>query len=145
MRVGKGRRAEKRLVRETEALLTGRARIGFIAAGLSIPVWAEINWLAHANPSEIVSLARDELSLKGPDGSWAWAISTVARELFRDAGAKTDTIRRLQCDCIIPMEISLMREVPEQFLPIDFVSLGLLRIRAHPSACGGPPPGATNE
>lgn len=138
MNARKGRRAEKRLVLEIEEFLRGRVRLGFVMKGSAVPAWVEINWLAHGDPSEILARAREELGLKRPQGSWVWATSTLVNELFMDAGANADTIRQLQRDCIIPMEMALMSQTHQTMLPVDLVTLGVLRLRSHPHAHRSP-------
>jgi hypothetical protein len=133
-RGNKGRRAGKRLIDEVESFLAGRALDRYRSTGATPPAWAEINWLAHGEPSDILDRVRYELGLKRLPGSWPWAVSTLAQELFVDAGARTETIRRLQRDCLIPMEMALMRHAHQDFPPEHFVALGVPRLRAHPSA-----------
>jgi hypothetical protein len=128
----KVQQAERRLIRESEAFLRGRALQGLWTRNQVVPEWAHINWLAHADPSEILARAREELGLRRPEGSWPWATSTLAHELFVDSGESGDTVRQLQRDCIIPIELALISTEQLSMSPAHCVWLAVLKLRAHP-------------
>jgi hypothetical protein len=121
------------LVEEIESFLTGNALRSYVASGLPVPTWANINWLAHGEPAELRERVRLEYGLERLEGSWAWAVSTVARELL-EAGGADPVVVRLQRDCLVPIELALLEQGDREFLPARLVSIGIPRLRAHPMA-----------
>jgi hypothetical protein len=121
------------LVGEIESFLAGNALRSYLDSGLAVPAWANVNWLAHGRPTDVRERVRLEYGLERLEGSWAWAVSTVARELL-DAGREDSVVLRLQRDCLVPMELALLDQGGRGFLPSHFVTLGVPRLRAHPMA-----------
>jgi hypothetical protein len=122
------------LVAEAEAFLGGRAVEVYRNCQVAVPAWARLNWLAHGHPRELTGLARREWGLLRPEGTWAWAVGTLAREILAGSRGDLAIVRLLQRDCLIPMELALMHEEGGAALPNHVVVLGLPRVRSHPSA-----------
>ena len=102
------------------------------AKGLRAPQWAQINWIAHSEPSTIIDRVRSEVGLQRPPGTWPWAVNTMAHELLSRAGNNDAFMRLLQRECLIPVEIDLLRSKAGCFLPEHFVVIGVPRLRTHP-------------
>jgi hypothetical protein len=134
----RNRRSESRLAAEAETFLAGGGREGW-TPDRPMPPWMHINWLAHSTPSEIEERARAEWGLTRPSGSWGWAVSTVARELYVCSHGDDGLVLQLQRDCLIPMELSLMDPERREFLPEQLVALGVPRLHAHPRVRGTSP------
>ena len=103
------------------------------ARRLSPPAWVHLNRVAHALPSEIITRARSEMGLGPLTGTWAWATSTLARELLNGSGGDVTIVDQMQRDCLVPMELALMHPGREHVLPRHVVILGVPRLHAHPS------------
>ncbi len=131
-RATKSDRDAKRCADECAAFLNGRALEIYGANGLLAPTWAQVNWIAHGEPTAIKDHVRSELGLRRPPGTWPWAITTMARELLARADNSNAAIRLLQRECLIPMEFALLRTDSGCFLPKHFVALGIPRLRSHP-------------
>jgi hypothetical protein len=127
----------RELVDEAAALLAGGIVQVYLAADVPLPAWANLNWIAHGPPSEIVERAKSEAGLCRPAGSWAWVTSTFAHELDVGSGGDPDIVEQLQRDCLIPMELALMRPGHDNVLPEHAVVLGVPRLHAHPSVRSG--------
>jgi hypothetical protein len=125
-------RMAARLVEESEGFLRGRALATCLTTGTEVPVWAEINWLAHGQPSDIRDHVRSEYGLERPTGSWSWAVTVLARELVACADEEEDTISLMQRDCLVPMELGLMHQVDGAVQPMHLVLAGVTKLRAHP-------------
>jgi hypothetical protein len=125
------RRQARSLVQETESFLCGRVRDRYVEQGLSVPPWAELNWLAHAEPSDVRARAAQQPGQE-TKGTWSWATGILARELVSNAGGKQDAMLELQRQCLIPMELTLMGQGGNGFLPKHLVALGVPRLRSHP-------------
>jgi len=121
------------LVDEIESFLAGNAVRPYLDSGLPVPAWANLNWLAHGRPAELRERVRLESGLRRMEGTWAWAVSTVARELL-EAGREDAVVLCLQRDCLVPMELALLDQGGRGFLPSHLVTLGIPRVRAHPMA-----------
>jgi hypothetical protein len=121
------------LIEEIESFLAGYALRSYLDLGLAVPAWANINWLAHGRTADLRERVRLEYGLERLEGSWAWAVSTVARELL-EAGREDSVVLRLQRDCLVPMELALLDQGGRGFLPSHLVAIGVPRLRAHPMA-----------
>ena len=121
------------LIDEIESFLAGNALRSYVDSGLPVPPWANINWLAHGEPAELRERVRLEYGLERLEGTWAWAVSTVARELL-EAGGADPVVVRLQRDCLVPIELALLERGDRGFLPSRLVSIGIPRLRSHPMA-----------
>lgn len=126
------------LAGRTESILAGQVRGRYVDEGLPVPPWAELNWLAHAQPSDIRACAAGRPGLNEPTGTWPWALRILARELVAHADENQDPIVELQRQCLIPMELTLMGHGSVGFLPKHLVALGVLRLRSHGHARGRP-------
>ena len=105
------------MCRRIAAFLNGRALEIYGANGLLAPTWAQVNWIAHGEPTAIKDQVRSELGLRRPPGTWPWAITTMARELLARADNSNPAIRLLQREYLIPMEFALLRTDSGCFLP----------------------------
>ena len=110
-------REVRRFVLECDALLSGRSLEVYEWHRVPAPAWAQLNWIAHCEPSEILYRSQSELGLQRQGGTWPWAISTMAHEMVKRAGGCEAAIRRLQRECLIPLELTLLRNAPASFLP----------------------------
>jgi len=96
-----------------------------------VPEWAQINWIAHADPAELADGVRRAAGSRRPRGSWPRAVLAVARELVGTCRGDPGAIRLLQRECLVPMELVLLGETPVRLLPDQFVAPAVPRIRAH--------------
>ena len=131
---------------EAEAFLTGRYEAAVTRGAGGVPVWARVNWLAHASPSGLTALALDGRLEPTPLGSWAWAVHELARVIVELAQGNDSLIERLQRECMIPLEMTLLNPQFWPALPAEVVILAVNRLRSHPvvrafpgTAAGGPP------
>ncbi len=141
-RRGPGRRREglavDRLVAETEAFLAGRYLEVVTASGTGSPAWAQLNWLAHADPGDVRNSRRPGPNRPARLGSWPWAVEVLATELL--ASTSDDTgVRILQRECLVPLELTIMLPSFWNVMPAEVVTLALTRLRAHPRARGRGP------
>jgi hypothetical protein len=121
-----------RLVEETEAYLAGRYLEVARPDTEGTPVWAQLNWIAHAPPGALLERA---VGREAPDrfiGTWAWAVKTLLHELVVLSGGDPQVVLALQQECVIPVELTLMAPDCWVVLPADAVSLAVTRMRAHP-------------
>jgi len=133
-RASRVERNAKRFAEECEAFLAGDAlRLVGSPRGRP-PTWTQINWMAHTAPSSVVDRFRSEIGLRRPAGTWPWAVSTLVDELVAIAAGDERVIGQLQRDCLIPMELVLLRSDAACFLPAHLVALGVPRLRSHPAA-----------
>ncbi len=126
------RARDEQLVEETEAFLTGR----YLEVGRpdteGTPVWAQLNWIAHAPPG---ALLEEVVGCDGNDrliGTWAWTVKTLLGELVVLSGGDPHVIVALQRDCVIPVELTLMVPDGRDVLPADAASLAVTWMRSHP-------------
>jgi hypothetical protein len=110
------RRAEdhgRRLVAECEAYLSGRFAELVASRGDPVPPWAWLNQVAHAEPEDVVALARSGTRPgrlgQGPQ-DWRVAVGRIAAEVVGRAGTSPAGIRSLQVQVLLPVELSLMGE-----------------------------------
>jgi hypothetical protein len=123
---------DEQLVEETEAYLAGRYLDMARPDTEGTPVWAQLNWIAHAPPGALLERA---IGCGAPDrfiGTWAWAVKTLMRELVVLSGGDPQVVLALQRDCVIPVELTLMTPDCRDVLPADAASLVITRMRAHP-------------
>ncbi len=140
--------AEVVLVEEAEAFLTGRYEAAVTRGASGVPVWARVNWLAHAPPSDLTALTLDGRLEPTPRGSWAWAVHELTLEIVELAQGNRSLIERLQRECMIPLEMALLDPHLWSALPAEVVLLALNRLRSHPVARaspGGSAPGPTGD
>jgi hypothetical protein len=126
-----------KLIEETTALLMGRAMSFYQVRKRQPPAWVHLNWIAHGQASEIIERARSETGLNRPSGTWAWATSTFARELLVSSKGDLFTVEQLQRDCLVPIELALMRGGREDVHPEQVVALGIPHLLSHPSVRSG--------
>jgi hypothetical protein len=88
------------LVEETAAFLTGR----LLQVDGATPVWARLNWLAHARPLRLVH-QREAQRQNRPEqlGSWARTRSDILEEVVDLAAGHPECIEHLQRACLIPL------------------------------------------
>jgi hypothetical protein len=99
---------EAALSGETEAFLEGRIVEHLAAAGRTVPTWAVLNKLAHANPEEIADLAerngRPGNAPEPGEPAWQAAQRSLASRLLA-SGATPDQITRIQQAVLVPLEL----------------------------------------
>jgi hypothetical protein len=120
-------------VEEAEAFLAGRYGSALQRAG-DVPVWARMNWLAHASPSELKARIEEDRREPAPSGSWAWAVHELNQEIVELAQGDCSQIGRLQRDCMVPLEMALLDPQYWPALPSEIVILAVNRLRGHPVA-----------
>jgi hypothetical protein len=98
------------LVEDCEAFLAGRAGDVLTSVRGTFPPWTWVNLLAHANLSGLGELAsRDPKSRPfDSNGPWARATSFVAAELLAAARNDPQTLRHIQFEVLIPIELELL-------------------------------------
>ena len=100
-------RDERRVAQECEAFLAGRYHE--LALGdnwQTLPGWAWINPLAHAELSESERLAHLSPSRHDPLGF----LSYLAEEVLLRADGNDRTLTRIQHDVLVPLEHALLRQ-----------------------------------
>ena len=119
----------QRLIRESEAFLSGRISAPCGGGNPTAPAWVELNWLAHRLPEDVaghvLAGSLDELHY----GSWAWAVQLLGEALVQATGGHPDRIAYVQRHCIVPMELALLAPGPALRVPAHLVALGVPRIR----------------
>lgn len=123
---------DEQLVEETEAYLAGRYLDVARPATEGTPVWAQLNWIAHAPPGALLERAIGSDDNDRFIGTWAWAVKTLLRELMVLSGGDPQVVLVLQRDCVIPVELTLMVPHCWDVLPAHAASLAVTRMRAHP-------------
>ncbi len=126
------RAKDEELVEEAQAYLAGRYLDVARPDTEGTPVWAQLNWIAHAPPAALLERAARGVADDRFIGTWAWAVKTLLRELVALSGGDPQVVMALQQDCLVPVELTLM--VPDYWdvLPADAASLVASRMRAHP-------------
>ena len=123
-----------RLVEATEAFLLGRFLEVTASSGSGTPSWAQINWIAHAEPDDIREAPRRTAPTAAPVpiGSWAWAVGVLTQELMALTAAEPDAVRELQRGCLVPLELTMMLPSFWNVMPAEVLTLAVTRLRAHP-------------
>jgi hypothetical protein len=122
----------RELVEETAAFLVGRAPEIFWRRGERIPPWAWLNPLTHQEPSAVQAFAHSARRAGYPDGSWESAMGELAEAVVTLAQGDQGTIRILQDECLLPLELLLLTPVaPRVRTPRELLALALARVRAH--------------
>ena len=127
------KRDEQQLVAEVEAFLVGH--VGEVVLGKAVygEPWVRVNWIAHAEPGELVAAA-GRVRHREPDwGSWPWAVDTVLRELVAAAGPSPGRMEELQRACLIPYELMLMGRPTSFTTPFEMVAEAVSSIRSFPA------------
>ena len=92
------------VVKECEAFVLGHSHELLLGSHQRIPIWAYVNPLAHAERAEVARLA--SLS-RNRNGQFAF-LSYLAFELLLWAGEGEETLKRLQHDVLVPLELALL-------------------------------------
>ncbi|MHB1582355.1 MAG: hypothetical protein ACYCU7_03415 [Acidimicrobiales bacterium] len=120
------------LVDEAAAFLLGRSPEIFWRRGERIPPWAWLNPLAHQEPSAVRAFARDAPGAGYREGSWESAMSQLAQAMVGLARGDDPTIRDLQDECLLPLELLLLTPVaPRIRTPRELLALALARVQSH--------------
>jgi hypothetical protein len=131
------RPGEQRLVEEASAFLDGRYAEAVADGTTGLPVWAELNRIAHRRPAEVTARRGDgAVARPVPLGSWAWAEEAIGEELTRLSRGDGERVARLQRECLVPLELSLMSPLFGNVLPAEVVQLAVSRMRMHPAVRG---------
>lgn len=133
-----GEQCRRFLVEETEAFLCGRLVDVVEAAAGPLPAWLEVNWLAHAAPSELREAGRSPC-LSVPSGSWAWARAVLLRELLAPTDGDLGAIAERQRRCLVPVELELMSWDRRFVSPTEVVTEAATRLRQTAPPDGGRP------
>jgi hypothetical protein len=120
------------LVGETAAFLLGKSPEIFSRRSERIPPWAWLNPLAHQEPSAVRAFARSAPGAGYREGSWESAMSQLAQAMVELACGDEPTIRDLQDECLLPLELLLLTPVgPRIRTPLELLRLALARMQSH--------------
>jgi hypothetical protein len=122
----------EQLVEETEAYLDGRYLDVARPDTEGTPVWAQLNWIAHAPPGALLERAAGCDANDRFIGTWAWAVKALLGELVGLSGGDPQVVLALQRECVVPVELTLMVSECWDVLPADAASVAVNRMRAHP-------------
>ena len=116
------------LVEETAAFLLGRSPELFSASGQA-PPWAWLNPVVHQEPERVTALAAAVGSRRLRWGTWEWAVSTLAGELAQLSRGDPETMRALQGECLLPLELLLLSHPVPDLSAAELVALASARLR----------------
>ncbi len=125
------------LCEESEAFLHGRLveLAGF--AGVVQPAWVELNWVAHAPSIEIHDAATGGPEMPEACGrSWNVAVAVICAQLVDLSDGDLEVIEHLQHECLVPLELDLLRPAAGDPSPRELLIAVGARLRAHPQARG---------
>ena len=102
---------EQELVTECEAFLTGRFPEYLVDHGRLVPVWAQVNKLAHGSEDDIEADAAGHDSPVTASGGTQWqaAMSFLAQELISEATRRRVSVAELQRSILVPLELELFK------------------------------------
>lgn len=96
---------------EVESFLGGRYVDSLVAAGRTVPSWAVLNRLAHADHEELVRLVAGQ-EAAGASGrrrhAWADQERFLAAHLLVTEGTTPEFLARAQQAALVPVELSLI-------------------------------------
>ena len=101
-----GRWASSGLADECSAVLEGRYADALAGAGMPVPVWAWVNLLAHGTEDEL----REAAGTLGTSEHWVQARAFLAGEVIDAAGVPGASLRSLQREVLVPLELELAAE-----------------------------------
>jgi hypothetical protein len=130
-------RAGARLADEVEAFLSGMSGRWFLARRRDVPTWSYVNRVAHAPPDALRQLATWAPAGAFNDVSWRETIGLLAEEILEAAKGDPASIRRIQLDRLIPLELQIMSSGARIVAPCELLALGRACLHDHPSY--GPP------
>lgn len=120
------------LVDEAAAFLLGKSPETFWRRGEPIPPWAWLNPLVHQDPAAVRAFARSAPAAAYRRGSWEAAMGQLAQSMVGLAHGDEPTIRNLQDECLLPLELLLLTPVaPTVRTPRELLSLALARVQSH--------------
>lgn len=93
------------LVSDCEAFLLGRYAERLSARGMTVPVWAWTNLLAHGSEADLRAEAQAARAPDGPPG-WRAARGTLAAQLLQATGPGC-SLAQLQASVLAPLELRL--------------------------------------
>jgi hypothetical protein len=124
-------KALARMVREVEAFLSGSSEDWFFTRGQSIPAWAYINKIAHADPDRLRQLAAWAPVEPSRCHGWREAVAILARETIEAGESDPRAIRRIQLDSLVGLELQLISRT-STVAPRALVALGRACLTDHP-------------
>jgi hypothetical protein len=122
---------------ECESFLDGSYLVQLAARNKPVPGWVWMNRLAHAERAEIEALADGtDATMAALPGrvQWHGAVSFLATEVLGVVAASQRSLRQVQRDVLVPLELSLAAENRRRWLGPDYVvSRTLAALHNHPS------------
>lgn len=127
--------SSEELVATAEAYLAGRSRELLAARGDAVPAWAYLNTVAHAAPSRVRALSEIAPEALADDAGWMATLIFLSEQMVVMADGHDDQIRRLQVECLVPLEDRLLAAGYDGFdNAAQLLSLGRAYLTRHPNA-----------
>lgn len=123
-----------RLVDEVAAFLSGSSKEWFLGEGRQVPVWAYLNKVVHSEPQALRRLGARAPQELGLGAGWRQAVAVLAKETVDLAGGDFGAIRRLQLECLFPLESALMSRNTQGMSAQGLVTVTRVYLRDHPGA-----------
>lgn len=92
------------LIEECQAFLDGSFAELVEASGVTVPVWAWLNLLAHGTMTEL----RDEADALGEGDRWRQARAFLAGEVIEVIDTARMPLTQLQHDVLVPLELDVL-------------------------------------
>jgi hypothetical protein len=121
--------AERELVHDCEAFLTGKYAQHLASTHRIVPPWAWLNTIAHGSVDEVLTLGSgdSQSELRFAVGLWDQAEAYLARELMHQCDRQT--LSQLQHSVLVPLELELAGRPATRMEPRDFVTKVLTAVR----------------
>jgi len=122
---------------ECEAFLTGRYAGLALACGRSVPLWAWINLLAHAQPDDLRGLAGDAPlpGTRADEGRWWVVVRRLAGAVLDEAQRTHVPIAIIQAVPLSAVESWLVDDGPmPQISPDQLIAVVLAVLHGHPAS-----------